>query len=640
MAVNQGSEPLRAAITAQLGVAGVRADLLLPADRALACPPATHRSVWSLDGGSADRPTLRDQVERATGDLGRPWPLPLASTAARLHRDGDRSGHEALVFARQRRLSRAAVAAAATGDPRFVDEVADGVWQLCEQSSWCWPAHDDSRARHGAVLPVVTDPCLDLGAGEVVAQLAWIDHLLGSALQDAYPGLGDRVRHEAGVRVFAPFAARQDWHWLGLDGDVHNWNPWIHSNLLIAALRLLDGPDEADARARVVDQVVTGLDRYLAALPPDGAIDEGYHYWWNGACRALEAVDALRHATAGRLDGLASISSLQATVAFPHQLQLSDSWVLNLADGSARVADDVPWDVLHRAARRVRLAEAAAFAASRRQPGRPVAHESSGLGRLLGAITDPDWVAAKPLPAPLPGEVWLESIQVRLVREHAGSATGLALAVKGGHNDEHHNHNDVGEVVVASDGVPVLVDAGRPTYTAATFGPGRYDLWMMQSGWHNVPLVRQAMQAQGREFCATGVEPLPDGLALDLASAYPSSTGMASWRRVARLAGGEISIHDSWQLEPWRAEAAEPATSVQFLIAGEVLVSPGRIDVRPLAGATPLRLEWPVDIPVSSCLRPLDDPMLSTVWGDRLTRIELDVTGRRELLVAVRKVLP
>jgi hypothetical protein len=148
------------------------------------------------------------------------------------------------------------------------------------------------------------------------------------------------------------------------------------------------------------------------------------------------------------------------------------------------------------------------------------------------------------------------------------------------------------------------------------------------------------MQAQGREFRATGVEPLPDGLALDLASAYPSSTGIASWRRVARLAGGEISIHDSWQLEPWRAEGAEPATSVQFLIAGEVRVSPGRIDVRPLAGATPLRLEWPVDIPVSSCLRPLDDPMLSTVWGDRLTRIELDVTGRRELLVAVRKVLP
>ena len=41
-----------------------------------------------------------------------------------------------------------------------------------------------------------------------------------------------------------------------------------------------------------------GLDRYVAVLPGDGAIDEGYSYWWNGACRALEALDILAFATA------------------------------------------------------------------------------------------------------------------------------------------------------------------------------------------------------------------------------------------------------------------------------------------------------------------------------------------------------
>ena len=632
------SGPLRVALV-RLGSREITTDLLVPADHALACPPASDRTVWDPETGSADRPTLREQLDRATAELGRPWPQPLASTAARLHRDGDRSGHEELVFARQRRLSSAAVAAAATLEARFVDEVADGVWQLCEQSSWCWPAHDDAHARHGSVLPVVTDPYLDLGAGEVVAQLAWIDHLLGSQLGEAYPGLRARVRREARIRVFEPFARRHDWHWLGLDGDVHNWNPWIHSNLLIAGLRLLDGPDDAPARARLVERVISGLDRYLAALPPDGAIDEGYHYWWNGAGRALEAVDALRHATFGRLDALASIAPLRATVAFPHRMQLGEGWVLNLADGSARTTDEVPWDVLHRAARQVGDAEAAAFAASHRRPGQPVAQGDAGLGRLLRAVTDADWVAETPVPPPLPREVWLESIQLRLVREQPGSAAGLTLAVKGGHNDEHHNHNDVGEVVVASDGVPVLVDAGRPTYTAATFGPDRYGLWMMQSGWHSVPLVRQTMQAPGRRFRAGSVEPLPDGLSLDLAAAYPVA-GLIGWQRVARLADGRVSIRDNWQLTPWAAEEPEPATTVRFLIAGEVAVWPGRADVRPLAGATPIRLEWPPDIPVSSCPRPLDDPMLSSVWGDRLTRIELDVTGRQQLGVTIRQVIP
>ena len=84
-----------------------------------------------------------------------------------------------------------------------------------------------------------------------------------------------------------------------------------------------------------------------------------------------------------------------------------------------------------------------------------------------------------------------------LARTAAGTSRGLTLAIKGGHNGEHHNHNDVGSVVVAVDGVPVIVDAGRPTYTAQTFGPDRYAIWTMQSGWHNVPEIRGTAQGQG-----------------------------------------------------------------------------------------------------------------------------------------------
>ena len=45
---------------------------------------------------------------------------------------------------------------AVTLDPAWIDEAADGVILLCEQSSWCWPAHDDTRRVHGAVVPTVT----------------------------------------------------------------------------------------------------------------------------------------------------------------------------------------------------------------------------------------------------------------------------------------------------------------------------------------------------------------------------------------------------------------------------------------------------------------------------------------------------
>ncbi|WP_407320038.1 hypothetical protein UQW22_06210 [Isoptericola halotolerans] len=40
----------------------------------------------------------------------------------------------------------------------------------------------------GAVLATVADPHLDLAAGDVVAQIAWTDHVLGDLLEVRHPG--------------------------------------------------------------------------------------------------------------------------------------------------------------------------------------------------------------------------------------------------------------------------------------------------------------------------------------------------------------------------------------------------------------------------------------------------------------------
>ncbi len=627
--------------------------LLLPADSCLPVPPADRRDAWAAGAAGADAFTLDDLHTRADRDLALPWPLPLASSAARVNRDGDREIWETPAFARQHRLSRAAVSAAITLDDRWLDEVADGVVLLCEQTSWCWPAHDDSFRRSGSVLATVDDPFLDLGAGEVVGQLAWIDQLLGSQLDARYPGLRARMRREARIRVFDPFVSRRDWHWLGLDGDVHNWSPWIQGNVLVAALRFLDAPAEQAERSRIVDLVIQGLDRYVTALPADGAIDEGYSYWWNGACRALEALDILAHATGGRLDAAASVPALRETVAFPHRMHLGGAWYVNHADGQARPSADQPWHALFRAAHRVGDQAAADHAASHRVAGRPVASEMEGLGRLLRGLTDPAWTAAgsaQQTAPPLPRDVWLDSVQVLVARESAGSPTGLSIAAKGGTNGEHHNHNDVGSFIVASDGVPVIVDAGRPTYTLATFGPDRYDSWAMQSSWHNVPEVRGTSQPAGRTSAAADVvaEVTTDrsSLSLDLAAAYPV-TGLASWRRTVRLdraaqaddAAACVTVSDAWALAPWANDAgpavAEPATTVRLLLAGEVELGDGTALVTPLCGAPALRVRWPAGIPAILTMRPLDDPMLSDVWGPSLGRLDLDVTGRTSIAVTV-----
>ncbi|GAA2978704.1 hypothetical protein JOD63_003048 [Microbacterium terrae] len=631
------AEALRARIGGDALTAERLAGLLSPADAALPHVSAADRSVWG-PGGSADAAAVDALVAGATTDLAEPWPLPLASAAARVHIDGDREVWERPAFARQRRLSRAVVAAVTTDDDRFLADVLDGVWLLCEQSSWCWPAHDDAFTVRGSILATADEPYLDLGAGEVIGQLAVIDHVLGERLERRYPGTRARIRRESRLRVIDPFLTRRDWHWLGLDGDVHNWNPWIHGNVLLGALRLLDAPDDAALRAQVVALVIEGIDRYVSVLPLDGAVDEGYAYWWNGACRALEALDVLAYATGGVLDAT-GVPALRATVAFPHRVHLGGPWYLNVADGQAKPPAAQPWHALHRAARAFGDAAAQAHAAAHRgAEGTPAATETEGLPRLLRGIADAAWIQASPATSPLPRDTWLPSVEVVIAREVEGDATGLTVAAKGGHNGEHHNHNDVGEFIVATDGVPVVIDAGRPTYTLQTFGPDRYDIWTMRSIWHNVPVVAGVEQPPGAASAASGVTVSIDdaetAFDAELAGAYPPGT-VGSWHRRVRLdrVARAVEVADSWS-------AAADGTEVRMLLAGSVELAPGSARVVPLDGATPVLVRWPDDVTARITPVDLDDPMLTAVWGARLTRLDLDVSHRDEVAVTIELDLP
>jgi hypothetical protein len=133
-------------------------------------------------------------------------------------------------------------------------------------------------------------------------------------------------------------------------------------------------------------------------------------------------------------------------------------------------------------------------AAHREQPLSP----ATGLGRALVGLFDDEWWSAVPGPLPLPRSTWLPDVQLLVAR-----GAGLTLAAKGGHNDENHNHNDVGSVIAALDATPVLIDLGQPTYTAISFSDRRYEQWVVRSEWHNVPVVDGQDQQPGAQWRAT-----------------------------------------------------------------------------------------------------------------------------------------
>jgi hypothetical protein len=114
----------------------------------------------------------------------------------------------------------------------------------------------------------------------------------------------------------------------------------------------------------------------------------------------------------------------------------------------------------------------------------------------------------------------------------------FAVAVKAGHNDEHHNHNDLGSFVVAAGGVPILCDPGKEEYTRFTFSKEhRYKSPVHNSYGHPVPVVAGQLQGTGRHCRAEVLEHKTsadrDEVLMDLARAYPVPDLVKLERRLA-----------------------------------------------------------------------------------------------------------
>ncbi|MDQ7803000.1 heparinase II/III family protein [Amycolatopsis sp. A133] len=582
-----------------------------PAVRA-AVPDVRDRPVWAAADGTA---LLAD----ARALLARPAPVLTATAWARTFRDGVRTEYEDAARELRERVTVLVLAAVlAPDEPAFLDGAIDGLVALAEATTWCWAPHDRHAAARGEVLADPDDPFLDLGAAEVGALFAWADQVLGPHFESRAPGLRRRLRREVEVRVLTPFERIRDWHWLGLDGDAHNWNPWIHSAVLTAALLLV--PDD-DRRLRLVRLVVEGLDHYVAVLPDDGGIDEGVAYWWHGACRLLECLDLLADATG--LDAR-DLPVLAPLIRFPHRMHLGGDAYVNAGDAPARLPLAQPWHVLHRWGERFGDDDVRAHAVSQaRASGRPV-WPQAGLGRALAGLADPGWrtaLAGNPDGRWLAREQWLPRVQVLVARETAGTPRGLTVAVKGGHNGERHNHLDVGSYWVAVEGVPVVADAGQPTYTAGSFGPDRYRAWPLRSEWHNVPepgVPQEPGEAFGARDVRVELTAAESTLSADLGGAYP---GLPRWIRTVRLVRGpraHVVVEDEETVRPVR---------LRHVLAGDVELGEGEAFVS-LGGRRVLRLSWdPRHTTAELEQRPLDDPLLRAAWGEHLSRLTLVVHG-------------
>jgi hypothetical protein len=290
-------------------------------------------------------------------------------------------------------------------------------------------------------------------------------------------------------------------------------------------------------------------------------------------------------------------------------------------------------NMIYRYGKDIKDADMMRFGAHYREP------EEGRIGRFhyfrnLFALFMQQEYRRAPQGLPLPKDVWLPDLQVMAARDRQGSTQGFYVAAKGGHNDESHNHNDIGNYVVYYDGQPLLIDVGRGTYTRKTFSNQRYEIWYNCSDYHNTPTINGKTQLPGRQFKASQVAyQAGKGYAqfsLDMAQAYPAEAGVASWQRTVRLNRGKnVQVADHINLK--KADAL-----VQHLMTcyPATVRKPGElvIEYKPKAGKArdfvvrydPARMQAQVEkVPLTT----MEDQGIIQKWGDTIYRINFKVTA-------------
>ena len=79
---------------------------------------------------------------------------------------------------------------------------------------------------------------------------------------------------------------------------------------------------------------------------------------------------------------------------------------------------------------------------------------------------------------------------------HHGS--GYSVAAKAGHNNEFHNHNDVGSFIISKNGNVTFCDPGVGEYTADYYSPRRYNIFLPSARAHSVPIINGEYQVSGK----------------------------------------------------------------------------------------------------------------------------------------------
>ncbi|MFV0312182.1 MAG: heparinase II/III-family protein [Dysgonomonas sp.] len=542
------------------------------------------------------------------------WKVVKATDYLEYSRSGNRSIMERTHNANLNAVSTLFIAEIAEGKGRFIDQLINGIFHICEMTTWCNSAHLPLQKVKGS-FPDYRDPVIDLVSGDVGANFSWIYYFLGKEFDKINPLISERLYHEIDTRILTPYLKEDRFWWMATDvgsqgGFVNNWNPWCNANVLQCFLLVEKDPDR---RLKGIYKTMVSVDKFINYNNEDGACEEGPSYWGHAAGKMYDYLQILYDATGGEISIFQNPIIKDMGEYILHSYA-GNGWVVNFADALAK--SDIDYRLTYRYGKMAHSTDLMHFAAYLKKELPKDIPFNRDMYRILEDLSfENEIVGMAPLHVFKPF-VWYPETEFCYI------SNGKAFfSCKGGYNDESHNHNDTGTFSLYVDGTPVFIDAGVGTYTAKTFSKDRYSIWTMQSDYHNLPRINGYSQAYGKQYAACNVkaDEKSKTFSLDISRSYPAEAGVNSWIREYRLKKDALIIEDKFDLKQ-----AKTANRLNFLTWGKAdLTKAGIITV--IINNETYQLEYnKADFDIDIEVIKLDDKRLSDVWGNEIYRISLN----------------
>ena len=470
---------------------------------------------------------LFDRIQRGLA-VDEPIPVLRYSGFRDYGRTGNRTRYEALVHRRAAQIDLAAMGVyLGAGSAGYLEDL---LWTECESTWWTMPAHESHAGP------------IDLRDAQCGFRYAMICKLLSNRISRE---VHQRVVAEVRRRVLEEYLNPQRYYWS--QNFTNNWNAVCNGCVGLAAM--LVEPD-AGRLGTILSRVLCGLPAFVSGFTEDGGCTEGPSYWRYGFQWYVRFAAALHEFTGGRID-LMEGEKIERICRYPLAVTIRPAQELTFADchsgylGASLAVEINRFHDVPELFGLCRLAEDRTLAVG-------------SLDDLLLA----DETQHEPLADRR--DRYLSDLAV------AKACFGpLTVGAKAGHNQEHHNHNDVGSFLVHRGSTFFLTDLGAPVYSRKTFSPQRYESIFCNSFGHSVPVVEGRGQSAGGRFAGSmQVEGLGDDgaktLRIEMAGAYD----LPSLERLTRVievpaGGGEVRLADAFAFRDPPASVAEAFITTQ-----------------------------------------------------------------------------